>query len=65
MRRVSNTREPGEFKVKRFYASLSKKYRYQWDYRDQAGIPHMGVAKSVEHAERAASKYGYRGALIV
>ena len=59
---VSITRIPGQFQTERFYSAFYKRWMIQWDYRDMAGRPHEGVARSLGAAKKQAAKHGYKEA---
>jgi hypothetical protein len=58
---VTTTKKNDQFQCERFYSSILKGYRYQWDYRDINGELHSGVAKTEELAIEKAKTFGYQG----
>lgn len=57
---VSTTKRLGQFAYEEYYCAFTRKYRVQWDYRDAAGVLHGGTTQTLEEAEQAAEKFGYR-----
>ena len=47
------------FQCAYYYSALAGRRMLIWDYRDQHGILHSGVASSHEQAVQAAMKFGY------
>jgi len=55
---ISTTRT-GEFRCEEFISSVTNKKFVQWDYRDNAGVLHTGIAPSLEKAVEEAQKFGF------
>lgn len=58
---VSTTTSRDQFQCEEFYSDILKRTLFQWDYRDENGKLHSGVAKSLDAAGAAAAKFGYTG----
>ena len=58
---ITTTREADTFACEEFFSGPMRVRRIQWDYRDEEGELHSGIAKTVEEAKEKARKFGYRG----
>lgn len=56
---ISTTKQRGSFRTEEYYSKMFRAWMVQWDYRDDDGELHSGVAESMELARRAAGKHGY------
>lgn len=58
---VSTTKNSNSFLYEKFTTKIGRKTieRVQWDYRDNDGVLHSGIAKDFESACVQASKFGY------
>lgn len=55
-----STIKSNEFKYEKYYSVIITRKPYiQWDYRDENGKLHSGIATSIEAAKIAAERYGY------
>ena len=51
--------KPRQFQFEEFVPYRDFVTRVQWDYRDEQGNLHSGIAKTIEAAKEAARKFGY------
>ena len=54
-----STTKTGEFRCEEFNTWVTGKKMVQWDYRDDNGVLHSGIAQSMEEAMNKASKFGF------
>ena len=54
-----STTKTGEFRCEEFNTWITGKRMVQWDYRDNAGVLHTGIAPSLEKAVEEAQKFGF------
>ena len=59
---ISTTRNINQFAAEVFFSRINNKFLVQWDYRDETGTLHSGIAPSPESALKAASQFGYHPA---